>query len=104
MRITLLDAATLLSAVLQGSKNGTVGFEDADRTLSQMRLSLYREIEVEKSVVESALWSVMLLKEEGLFSHPDGSSYEHFVSGLTPQGERFNPDYCSFEQKEVKYD
>jgi hypothetical protein len=100
MRISLLDAATLLSAVVQGSKTESVGFEDADRTLSQMRLSLYREIEVEKSVVESALWSVMLLKEEGLFTHPDGMSYEAFISGLSPSGERFNPEYCVFEKKE----
>lgn len=100
MRITLLDAATLLSAVVIGSKNENIGFEDADRTLAALRQSLYREIDVDKSVVESALWSCMLLKEEGLFSHPDGMTYEGFVSRLTPYGEKFNPDYCSFESKE----
>jgi hypothetical protein len=99
MRISLLDLAVLTHAVIDASKKEAVGFEDADRTLSQMRQTLHREVEMDKAVVESALWSCMLLMEEGQFLHPDGLSFEGFANKLAPQGERFNGSYCCFEEK-----
>lgn len=98
MKITLLDAAVLITNVVKGAQDPRVGFEDADRTLKQLRAALNLEVNLDQAVVESAVWSSLIASESGAFQHPDGASFEGFLQKITPQGMRFNKDYCQWER------
>lgn len=98
MKITLLDAAVLVKTVVAEANNPNVGFEDADRTLKQLRAELNLEVNLDQAAVASAVWSAMMAEEQGRFSHPDGLSFAGFISKITPHGMRFNKDYCQWEK------
>ncbi len=85
LNITALDAAVLLMHVMDGLADKDVGFEDADKTYEQVRNSLNRTFMLSKETIESALWACNLLNEKGKFKHPDGMSFEGFVSKMAPK-------------------
>jgi hypothetical protein len=84
------DLACLLEMVEAGVSNQRVGFEDADRTLAQLKAALDQKVPVDKELIESALWSANLMDEVGLFRHPYGDKLLVMVSRLTPPGYKFD--------------
>lgn len=83
------DVAVLLDHVSRGAAHPLVGFEDAERTLSQLERAL-RGRAVDAEVLESALWSCNLMDEVGDFRHPEGVEFKDFVKSVTPKGLVFN--------------
>jgi len=82
-RISVLQAVVLLYHVTKGANHPKVGFEDADRTLTEMIRALNRtSIKVNRSVLESALWSCNLMDENDEFWHPTNKPFRRFVTNL----------------------
>jgi hypothetical protein len=96
IHVRLIDLYTMLEHVMRGATNPNVGFEDAERTLEQLRAALNREVAIDKDVVESALWSCSLMDEQQLFEHPEALTFDTFVSRVTPRGYRFTRLYHLF--------
>jgi hypothetical protein len=83
LRVSFLDLAILLFHVHRGAQLEEVGFEDCDRTLKELTKELApKRVLVNKSALESALWSANLMDEIGEFWSPSGESFDAFVRRL----------------------
>lgn len=81
--VNLLDLAVILLHVHQGAAREDVGFEDCERTLSELTQELVlRRVLVDKSALESALWSCNLMDEVGEFWQPSGEGFDNFIRRL----------------------
>ena len=82
--LRILDAAILLMNIYRGAQSSKVRFEDAARTLEELVVDLHgkKGIRVQRSVIESALWSCNLLDELGKFWHPKGRSFDEFLKDI----------------------
>jgi hypothetical protein len=98
MKITSLDAATLMQAAMEAAKHRDIGLLDADRPLARLRMRLNEKIDVDQQVVESALSSLMELSDVKKWKHPDGMSLEGFIQKITPWGSTYNSKYRVFEK------
>lgn len=98
--IKVIDIMVLLDHVRLGASMPDVGFEDANQTYDSMLRKLNKVIALPVSDVESALWSANLLDERGKFSHPEGLTFDEFVSKLKKDTETFNKNYNFWESKD----
>jgi hypothetical protein len=97
--LKLFELAIIMMNVHLGAKDPEVGFEDADRTLEQLILSLNRIVPVDIALLESGLWSCNLLNERQRFWHPEGKSFDEFLSQLMGS-DKFNKYYNLVEFKD----
>lgn len=88
MNIRLSDAVVLLTNVLIAEQKSQIGFEDANRTISELFNELVgtKMVNVPVSAVESALWSANLLDERGAFVHFRPISFKTFVGNVAGPG------------------
>lgn len=101
--LKLSDISTLLYNLAKASKDKDIGFEDSDRSYTQLKVQLSRIVDVPIELVESALWASTLLDESGKFEHPEDKNYERFLGDLlakTPY--RFSKSYNTLERKHGK--
>lgn len=96
--LSMFDGMVLLLNVAKGAKHPLVGFEDTDNSEQQLRalIGQGRSISLEKSALESALWSCNLLDEHEAFEHPDGKSFDDYLNLILEprgRGERFDKTY-----------
>lgn len=96
--VKLLDLAILLYHVHKGAKDEEVGFLDARETLESLTKALNRTVYVDKSHLESAIWSANMLSEHGKFWHPT-LTFEQFVKDLVG-ADVFHKVYGTIEKKE----
>lgn len=82
--VSLYDVAVLFANLHKAIHDPLVGFEDADRTLTEMELALRRYVPMRIDVIESALWAANLLNEKGDFFHPRGYAFDEFLAKLLP--------------------
>lgn len=82
--VSLHDLAILLANLHRAVEDPLVGFEDADRTLTEMELQLRRYVPVRVEVIESALWAANLLSEKNSFFHPRNFTFDEFMSKMLP--------------------
>lgn len=94
--VKLEQLSTLLTNLEKGILDPDVGFEDCERTAEALRASLNRIVMVPIGVVESALWSCVLLDEKGAYV---GESLDGLVKKLTPTKHKFNREICMWEEK-----
>ena len=99
MKITPMDASVLMHAALKAAEEKDVGWLDADRPLARLRVRLNAKMDVEQSVIESALSCVVELSDAKKWQHPDGLSWEGFVQKITPWGYVYNKEYRLFEKR-----
>jgi hypothetical protein len=87
MRITASDAVILMLNLLIANEKSQIGFEDANRTLSQVYTALAdnKTALVPISAVESALWAANLLDERGAFVHMRPLKFQNFVNSIVGQ-------------------
>lgn len=102
MKITLLDAATLVTAAIKAAQDKQIGWLDADKPLSEFRKRMNQTIDVEKSLVESALSCLIELEELNRFKHPDGINAATLIQKITPWGHTYNKTYRLFEKESKK--
>lgn len=81
-RIALIDLVTLLYNVHRGAQDEEqVGFEDCERTLQQLTKDLSPvRARVDRSALESGLWSCNLMDEVGEFWSPKDESFDRFLN------------------------
>lgn len=91
IKIKLIDLVVLLSNTLKGSQRQDIGFEDADQSLHELLSNLNREVVVEKTDLESMLWSCGLLDEEKAFWHPRGYNFGNFVKLILGPSKTLDP-------------
>jgi len=90
----ILDVAVLLVNVLMAARDGTIGFEDADRTIEGLVKHMNRSEWFLTPCIESALWSCNLLDEKESFWHYDESrTFKSFVNKFLRKKEKFNYTY-----------
>lgn len=100
IKTTLQDTAILLFNLAKARGYAQVGFEDANRTYHQLVHSLERASMFNIEVVESALWAANLLSEEGKFEHPDGLTFDEFVTKMLSLTKyKFDRTYNTLEIK-----
>lgn len=107
--LSMFDGMVLLLNVARGSRHPNVGFEDTDNSEAQLRalIGQGRSIAIEKSALESALWSCNLLDEQKAFEHPDGKSFDDFLNSILEprgRGEKFDKIYNLIIPKGTKND
>lgn len=81
-KIKMSDIAVLLFNVKRGAQLEAVGFEDANRTIESLIRQLNRAMWVDRSILESCLWSCNLLNEKNKFWHPTDKSFDDFLKDL----------------------
>lgn len=94
--IKMLDLAILLYHVHKGAQDQEIGFEDAQESLDSLTAKLNKSIDVPRVALESALWSVNLMDEQGKYWHPLGLSFDEYAKRLVGNYNRF---YCTIEEK-----
>lgn len=82
LTVSATTRSVLARDVRDGAESPLVGFEDAERTQEQVIGYLSGGFRIPTSVVESALWSSNLLNECGTWSHPDGLTFDDWVSSI----------------------
>lgn len=117
--ISLIQASILLANLGYAIRNKNVGFEDADRTYSEMveALAQGRGLSLKQDVLESALWACNMLDEREIknkclscghehkvtteFFHPLGHSFDSFVKRIMHTDEKFNKELNYIEKISV---
>jgi hypothetical protein len=102
VKITLLDAAVLMHAAIKAAERKDIGWLDADKPLNVFRMRLNQKIDVERTLVESALSCLIELDEIDELKHPDGLNAATFIQKITPWGERWDSRYRLFEKETRK--
>lgn len=83
VRVSTLDLLVLLDHVLRGAAlPDLIGWEDAENTLQDMVKLLNRDVYLDRSVLESALWSANLMNEAGKYKHPMGMGFDEWLKQL----------------------
>jgi hypothetical protein len=100
--VRLSDLMALLANVSKGAVDPSIGFHDLDRTLGQIKRQLDREVQMPKTVVESALWSANLLNEKGEFEHPDHITFNEFINRICKDKHTFDTFWNLIEEKKGK--
>lgn len=96
--VSLYDVAVMLANVHRALHDPLVGYEDAEKTLTEFELSMRRHESFPKEAIESALWSCNLLNEKGAFFHPRGYSFDDFIRKVLPKND-FDPVFNIIEEK-----
>jgi hypothetical protein len=94
--VRLVDVMTLVHNVMAGAMDESVGFEDAGRTINDVLRRLNRNILMDPSVLESALWSCNLMNEKGQFWDSRGRSFDELLLAVL-KGDPFNKTYNLIE-------
>lgn len=96
--ISALDVTALLSNVIQASRQQDVGIEDANRTAAELLKELNVKLRLSESAIESALWACNLLNEKGLFTHPNGGTFDDMAKRIAGP-DKFDKSYNYFVEK-----
>jgi hypothetical protein len=96
--VKLLDLAILLYHVHKGSQDNEVGFLDARESLDTLTRSLNKEVYIDVSKLESALWSANIMDEQGKFWHPT-LTFEQWVKSIIGN-DKYHRVYGTLEKKE----
>lgn len=94
--VTVLDLVVLLDNVFLGAQDTEVGFEDCKETLKSFTMRLNEPIKIHTEDLETALWSANLLNEKKRFRHPQGISFDQFLTRVL-RGDSFNKEYNFIE-------
>lgn len=88
-----LDLATLLYCFIKYVNEED--YEGAGRTYENTIKSMLNQsgLRVEQPDVENALHAANMLNSKGKFSHPEGLTFEAFVSRIVGDKYDFDPDY-----------
>ncbi len=96
LKIKILDLAILLLNVHRAAQEPAIGFVDANQSLDTLTSKLDRTISIDRSLIESALWSSNMLDEDGKFWHPRDMSFEKWHKELLKK-EKYNRYYGVLE-------
>lgn len=94
--IKVLDLAILLYHISKGAEREDVGFEDARETIESLTAALNNTVRLDKTYLESALWSANMMDEAGQFWHPQGLTLDAFIKSIVGTG-KFNKKYGLIE-------
>lgn len=79
IKVNSLEVVVLLYNLFEAKDDRRIGFEDANRSFLDVVNTLNFQVHIEKSLVESALWSCNLLDEKDKFWHPLNHSFDEMV-------------------------
>lgn len=97
--VSTIDLAILIANLHFASQDPQIGFEDADRTLTDLLKEMKRFVPIRLGVLESALWASNLSHEKGKFFHPTDEAFGTFVSKMLEPSYRFDPVLNLIEEK-----
>lgn len=100
MKITCMDASVLLQNAMKAADSAKVGWLDANMTLETFRTRINHFIEVDPSVVESAISHIVELDAVKKWTHPDGIDLATFIKKITPPNKTYDYSYRCFERKD----
>lgn len=93
VKISLVSAAILLHNVFIATRDGRIGYVDADRTLDQLLKGLNKDVYFKTEELESALYYSNMLDEDQNFWHPMGTNFKTFLSRVLPNEIGFDEYY-----------
>lgn len=94
--ISLYNIAILLLNVHRANKDPKIGFLDANQSIETLTNRLNKTIFLDRSLVESALWSSNMLDENNDFWHPTDESFEDWTKQLLNKS-KYNRYYGTSE-------
>ncbi len=80
--VKLMDLVTFIYNVSQGTREDSVGFEDAARTVDMLLKELNKSVMLDPALLESAFWSCGMMQEAGKFWDTKNRTYDEFIKDV----------------------
>ena len=98
--LKLVDAAVLLWNLLESARDPEIGYNDAHTTLRYMRYKFRWSVMLRRGIIENCLYACNMMAEKGKFVHPDGRTFEEFLTDIFRRHWKFNTKYNLLERDE----
>ena len=90
VRLKPTDILVLINNLVRAKKNPLVGYVDCQHSYNELLQKMHFYVYLQRTEVESLLWSCNLMNEIGMFEHPDDISFNTFLSRIIPRNHKFD--------------